>query len=112
MKRSTVFGYHDHNFITVLERCSDHLSKPKKKSPPDKKVIKKKALTYKPQKRQLKNTIERIKALDKITTLDQQEKTISDPIKGNKISKGSTLTGKVKESDKASYYDHVFNSNI
>jgi len=81
--------------------------KPEKKEPPVKKAIKKKALTYKPPKHQLKNAIDRIKALDKITTLDQQEKTISDPIKGNKISKGSTLTGKVKESDKASYYDHV-----
>ncbi|MGD8710998.1 MAG: 2Fe-2S iron-sulfur cluster-binding protein, partial [Ectothiorhodospiraceae bacterium] len=25
LRRSTVFGYHDHNFLTVLERCTDHL---------------------------------------------------------------------------------------
>ena len=25
LPRSTVFGYHDHNLLTVLERCSDHL---------------------------------------------------------------------------------------
>ena len=26
LKRSTVFGYHDHNYITISERCTDHLS--------------------------------------------------------------------------------------
>ena len=25
LPRSTVFGYYDHNFLTVLERCTDHL---------------------------------------------------------------------------------------
>ena len=28
LKRSCVFGYHDHNFITISERCSDHLDLP------------------------------------------------------------------------------------
>jgi len=28
LKRSCVFGYHDHNFITVSERCSDHFDLP------------------------------------------------------------------------------------
>ena len=26
LTRSTVFGYHDHNFFTIVERCTDHLS--------------------------------------------------------------------------------------
>lgn len=25
LPRSTVFGYYDHNFVTIVERCSDHL---------------------------------------------------------------------------------------
>ena len=25
LRRSTVFGYYDHNFLTILERCTDHL---------------------------------------------------------------------------------------
>jgi sarcosine oxidase subunit alpha len=25
LTRSTVFGYYDHNFLTILERCTDHL---------------------------------------------------------------------------------------
>ena len=25
LRRSTVFGYHDHNFLTIAERCTDHL---------------------------------------------------------------------------------------
>ena len=25
LPRSTVFGYHDHNFLTIAERCTDHL---------------------------------------------------------------------------------------
>ena len=31
LKRSCVFGYHDHNFLTISERCSDHLSENSKK---------------------------------------------------------------------------------
>ncbi|MBT8087419.1 MAG: sarcosine oxidase subunit alpha family protein [Gammaproteobacteria bacterium] len=27
LSRSTVFGYYDHNFLTIAERCTDHLSK-------------------------------------------------------------------------------------
>ena len=26
LTRSTVFGYHDHNFVTIAERCTDHLN--------------------------------------------------------------------------------------
>ncbi|MGI9235111.1 MAG: sarcosine oxidase subunit alpha family protein [Woeseiaceae bacterium] len=26
LPRSTVFGYYDHNFLTIVERCTDHLS--------------------------------------------------------------------------------------
>ncbi|MBT3426276.1 MAG: sarcosine oxidase subunit alpha family protein [Gammaproteobacteria bacterium] len=26
LSRTTVFGYHDHNFVTLAERCTDHLS--------------------------------------------------------------------------------------
>ena len=30
LKRSCVFGYHDHNFLTIAERCSDHLTESSK----------------------------------------------------------------------------------
>jgi len=33
LSRSTVFGYHDHNFLTVLERCTDHLPLAERKGP-------------------------------------------------------------------------------
>ncbi len=33
LKRSTVFGYHDHNFITVVERCTDNFPTPKTNIP-------------------------------------------------------------------------------
>ena len=28
LKRSTVFGYYDHNFLTICERCTDHIPNP------------------------------------------------------------------------------------
>ncbi len=33
LPRSTVFGYYDHNFVTVLERCNDHLALDDRKGP-------------------------------------------------------------------------------
>ena len=31
LPRSTVFGYYDHNFLSIAERCTDHLSTPKRR---------------------------------------------------------------------------------
>ncbi len=33
LPRSTVFGYHDHNFLTIAERCTDHLPAAKRSGP-------------------------------------------------------------------------------
>jgi sarcosine oxidase subunit alpha len=33
LKRSTVFGYHDHNFLTIQERLTDHLSEAARQGP-------------------------------------------------------------------------------
>src|SRR5207244_9465703 len=33
LPRSTVFGYYDHNFLTILERATDHLSPSSRKGP-------------------------------------------------------------------------------
>ena len=33
LPRSTVFGYHDHNFLTIAERCADHVAAPEVRGP-------------------------------------------------------------------------------
>ena len=33
LPRSTVFGYHDHNFLTIAERLTDHLPPAERKGP-------------------------------------------------------------------------------
>ena len=33
LKRSTAFGYYDHNFVAIAERCTDHVAEPDPASP-------------------------------------------------------------------------------
>jgi TonB family protein len=55
----------------------------------------------------LKSALDRIKALDKIHALESSEEkpAHSAVIKGNRVSKGTSLSGDARESAEASYYD-------
>lgn len=56
----------------------------------------------KSREKKLKAALDRMKALAKIS-----RETSAPPIKGNKISKGSSLSGDAKESDQTNYYDSI-----
>lgn len=82
------------------------------KIPPSaKEEIKKDDMTIKPlasaseknRQKRLKNALSRIKALAKIT--GEQDSAISQPIKGNMISHGSSISGEARETGKAGYLD-------
>jgi TonB family protein len=57
----------------------------------------------------LKSAMDRIKALDKIRNMEESDKPShrSIIIKGNKVSKGTSLSGDAKESAEAGYYDQL-----
>lgn len=80
---------------------------------PSEMVLKpKKATETKDRQKKLKNALERIKSLDKIAQLEskeRQEKTSSGGpiIKGNQVSRGTSLTGEARESAQATYFDLV-----
>ncbi len=57
----------------------------------------------KDREKKLKSALDRIKALSKI----QDEPASSLPVKGNKISKGTSLSGDAVEASEASYFDLV-----
>lgn len=58
--------------------------------------------TEKAREKRLKAALDRMKALAEI-----QRETSAPPVKGNKISKGTSLSGDARESDQANYYDTV-----
>jgi TonB family protein len=60
-------------------------------------------LTEKQREARLKEALSRIQSLEKIE--DAPSKAKSQPIKGNKISKGTSLSADAKEALVASYYD-------
>lgn len=91
---------------------------PVEKAEPDELVLKPKQIqTAKREKekekhreKKLLSALNRIRALEKISDDTKPRKTAaasSTLIKGNKISKGSSLSGDAVESDVASYYDSV-----
>lgn len=66
----------------------------------------------KPSEKELLNALNRIKALERIQADDstpsgRNAQSSSVPIKGNKLSKGSSLSNDARESDQASYFDSV-----
>lgn len=86
----------------------------KLKTVPPKVIAKKDEMVLKPKnaesakarEKKLKSALDRIKALNKITSPDESDShNAPKVIKGNKISKGSSLSGDARESDQTSYYD-------
>jgi len=84
--------------------------KPREKSKaepalPNEMVLKPKAKAEEAaREKKIKGALDRIKALQKIN--DDSEKAPA-VVKGNKISKGSSLSDDARESDQASYYDQI-----
>lgn len=72
---------------------------------------KQKAEKTEDRQKKLRSALDRIKSLDKIAQLqskEQQEKaTAGQLIKGNQISKGTSLTGEARENAVATYFDAV-----
>ncbi|MBY0470920.1 cell envelope integrity protein TolA [bacterium] len=92
--------------IEKSEKIKPDRPKAKKEKPvedaaPDEMVLnpKTKAKTRAEREKRLKSALSRIKSLDKL----QEDK--SPLIRGNAISKGTSLSGDAKESDQVSYYD-------
>jgi len=83
---------------------------PVEKTDPDELVLKPKKAAEAPPKKDLMGALDRIKALSKIESESKSERP-SHPsatvIKGNKISKGTSLEGDAKEAAQASYYDSL-----
>ncbi len=80
--------------------------KPEKRKKKDETKAKaKEATDDKKRSDRINSALARIKALNKITNMMGEEEPA--PIKGNKISKGTSLSGDAKESDEASYYDLI-----
>ncbi len=59
------------------------------------------------RKKRLNNALARIKSLDKIASLEDKEKSTAPPLKGNMISKGSSLDGEAKEGAGTQYLDNL-----
>jgi TonB family protein len=57
------------------------------------------------RERKLKSALERIKSLEKIEDRDTDSKPVV--VKGNRVSKGTSLTGDAKEAAEASYFDQL-----
>lgn len=65
-------------------------------------------LADKSREKKLKSALDRIKALEDIasdTDAPKAQRATSMPVKGNKISKGASLSGEARESDQVQYYD-------
>jgi colicin import membrane protein len=82
---------------------------PKEMAKPEEMVIKPKTQSHSSEKSQEKTVEKRNKrALDRLKALSKIHDISDDsalPVKGNKVSPGSSLSGEAKESDQASYYD-------
>ena len=93
-----------------VEKAPVAKAKPVEMAKPDEMVLNPKRAHEKElaREKKLKGALSRIKALESIT--DEPHPKHSAPavlIKGNKVSKGSSLSGDAKESDQANYYDAV-----
>jgi TonB family protein len=90
-----------------VEPPSEAKVKPVEKIVPEKTdemVMKPKTAPSEDRAKKLKNALNRIKALEKVSEQDHAS-TAAPEVKGNKISKGSSLDGDAKEAAEASYYD-------
>ncbi len=77
---------------------------PKEVAEPDEMVLKPKSMAQtKDRKKKLQSALDRIKALNKISDSEDTPKT--KLVKGNQISKGTSLSGDAREAAEASYFD-------
>lgn len=84
------------------KKPAPEVKKESKPKPNEMALKKKKKRAKKKRKRKMQSALDRIKALDKIKGEVQAEK-----IKGNRISKGTALTGDARESMERTYYDDL-----
>lgn len=80
---------------------------PKEMAEPDEMVLKPTAQQEKTREKKMKSALDRIKALEKISEEEDDAKPAGAVIKGNKVSKGTSLSPDAKEAAEASYYDAV-----
>ncbi|MEK6705315.1 MAG: TonB family protein [Bdellovibrionota bacterium] len=76
----------------------------------DEMVLKPKQTKQNDRQQKLKGALARIRALEKISSMvngKHSSAPTSGLIKGNAISKGTSLSGEAKESAEASYFDHI-----
>lgn len=80
---------------------------PKEIAKPDEMVLKPKVAAETPaeRKRRMRGALDRLKALQKIQS-ETQSAAVA-PIQGNRISKGTSLSGDARESDQPTYLDQV-----
>ncbi len=84
------------------------LPDPVEKTAPDELVLKPKATQDDAARsKRLKNAMDRIKALERIKGEAGDKPSRQEIVKGNQISKGTSLSGDAKEAAEASYYDHL-----
>lgn len=101
--------------LTPEERHNLSLKKSKSKTQSEKKEVKKKAASKgkqliqqrKARKTKIKSALSRIKSITEVQEEAQTEDTTPDLIKGNFLSKGSSLSGEAKEKGEPTYFDQV-----
>ncbi len=77
---------------------------PKEVAAPDEMVLKPKSMAQtKERKKKLQSALDRIKALNKISESEDTPK--ATLVKGNQVSKGTSLSGDAREAAEASYFD-------
>lgn len=83
------------------------------KPEPDEMLLKPKKADPREREKKLKSALDRMKALEKIQNAEREEtkkkiREVAIPvIKGNTISKGTSLSGAARENAEASYYDEI-----
>lgn len=96
---------------TEIKKAKEHKSVVKEKADPHEMVLKPKVEATKERQKKLKSALDRIKALNKIGALDSKVPSTdtrpSAVVKGNMISKGTSLSGDARESAEPNYLDQV-----
>lgn len=81
---------------------------PKEQAEPDEMVLKPTQQQTKAREKKMKSALDRIRALEKINDeVNSNNKPSAMVVKGNKVSKGSSLSPDAKEAEENSYFDAV-----
>lgn len=96
---------------TEIKKTKEHKAVVKEHAAPHEMVLKPKVEQAKERQKKLKSALDRIKSLNKIGALDSKEQSNDNRptavIKGNMISKGTSLSGDARESAEPNYLDQV-----